>query len=833
MTLVDFNTKSEHVFLLDFRRALSSERTARHYVAMFGMHVSTTYLSGLFRKHTETLLRLVSVKQRNEARLKNVFNQVCRTQMKSLRQVYDTNGLRGTDKELDMRIKSMEASTSPASTSTEDDSEDSDYNAEEGSGDECQQLTDAQQARNMLMIVLGAKHGRSPDTRGMSTQGKQFFELLKKRSGKTGQSDDKYFSSLAEAEKSSLISELSNIADGVVAEPLMFRVLSSNIPSHMKNEILNRMDSGRDHENQKYTTWLDGLLRLPIGKYAASLYSDPKLKTDPKAACAFLDNAKKTLDEAVYGHDTAKHKLMQYISQLIQNDKSDGLVLGIQGPYGNGKTTLIEKGVSKVMGLPFVAIPLGGATDSSFLNGHGFTYEGSVWGQIANVLMSAKVSNPIIYLDELDKISDTPKGREVADQLVHLVDPSQNKHFQDRYFHGLDIDLSRVTWVFSYNDASRIHPVLRDRITEVNTKGFTPPEKLQIANRFLIPNIKKDVGITNTKLTIADSVLEHIITRYTFEGGVRKFKECLFDIVRDINMDGLRGELTVPNKRRRRDTTEASYTYDVTIKSLREKFLKHLNEITTDVVHAKPEVGRINGLYACSNDMGGITPIETQLVPSDVTFGLALTGNLGKVMKESAEVAKTLAWRYLTPERQAHWYATWKEGKSSVHIHCPEGAMSKDGPSAGTALTTCLLSMLTGNAVRNDVAITGEINLSGTVMPIGGLRSKLFGAKAAKCKLALFPKENLQDYNKIVQECPHLFDDSFKAVAIGHLEEALAYLLVSHEHIILTPKSIMVDAASKKSIGDATEALKMNRTSANTSSYNLRGNRKRGRVPPS
>jgi len=637
-------------------------------------------------------------------------------------------------------------------------------------------LNDNLKARhNMFIMVMRSKQTPSEN---LSDEGKKFFELLKKRSKTT--SNDKYFDSLDHTKQTALVDELTVLSEEISSEPLMYKVLNSKLPIIMKNEILNRIENGREHEQQKYTTWLDGLLRLPLGINIDPSYCSPKIKSDTSIASAYLDNAKKQLDKAVYGHSDAKHKLLQFISQRIKNNDSKGLVLGIQGPYGNGKTTMIEKGVSKVMGLPFVAIPLGGASDASFLNGHGFTYEGSVWGQIASVLMKAKSMNPIIYLDELDKISDTPKGREIVDQLVHMIDPSQNKHFQDRYFHGLDIDLTKVTWVFSYNDSSKIPAVLRDRITEVNTNGFTLNDKLQITNEFLIPSICKEVGLETTMFNISDDVIKHIINTYTFEGGVRKLKECLFDILRDINMDSLRGDITLPNKRRR---TKNAHVFEVNMDSLRTKFLKHRNEITIDVVHSKAEIGRINGLYACSNDMGGITPIETQLVPSDVTFGLSLTGNLGKVMKESAHVAKTLAWSKLTLERKAYWHKKWSEGKSSVHIHCPEGAMSKDGPSAGTALTLCIISMLTGNKIRNDVALTGEMNLSGDVLAIGGLRSKLYGAKAANCKFALFPKQNIQDYNKIKEECPDLFDEHFYAKPISHLHEALSDLLITTDHL--------------------------------------------------
>jgi endopeptidase La len=854
----NFIRESEALLLKDLKQAVRRTRAVTRLALTDVLQKSVVHehLSGLFDSNKKQLLRTLPVEVRGRTdKLVTTFTNACKNIVHTLQMTLDKSGTRSTTKLLERFIREREIPALAQSDDTDkddnddddeddddedDDDEDEDEDDDEDDACECecdpedeQAPTDQQRARNMLMIVLGGKNARMTDTRGLGAKARKFFELLKKRSS-AGMSDERYFATLTDEQKGGLLQELTAISDDCSVEPLLYRVLFSNIPSQMKNEILNRMENGRESEHQKYTTWLEALLRLPLGKCATPHYALPELKQNTHAATAFLDKAKLQLDEAVYGHGPAKHKLMQFISQRIQNSSSDGMVLGIQGPYGNGKTTLIEKGVSVVLGLPFVSIPLGGASDASFLNGHGFTYEGSVWGQIANVLMTSKVMNPIIYLDELDKISDTPRGREVADQLVHLVDPSQNKHFQDRYFHGLDIDLTKVTWVFSYNDASRIHPVLRDRITEVKTTGFTTLEKIKIANQFLLPGIVKEVGVSARQFSISDEVIEHIVTQYTFEGGVRKLKECLFDIVRDINMGSLRGDLTLANKRRRRTAAGeaaaagegalAGGCYDVTIDSLRRKFLKNLKEMTTDVVHNKPEVGHINGLYACANDMGGITPIETHLVPSDVTFGLALTGNLGKVMKESAEVAKTLAWRYLTPERQAHWFARWKEGKASVHVHCPEGAMSKDGPSAGTALTTCILSMLTGNEIRNDVAVTGEINLSGTVMPIGGLRSKLFGAKAAKCRLALFPKENMQDYDKIVEECPYLIDDSFRAVAIAHLDDALAELLVTRQHVVKRSTAAEEPSSKPKSGSKrpASEPVKMVKVTEPPCGYNLR-----------
>lgn len=543
---------------------------------------------------------------------------------------------------------------------------------------------------------------------------------------------------------------------------------------------------------------------------------------DVKDIRSFLNGARETLDEVVYGHGDAKDKLVEYIAQLTRQamnhhglargssgDKaaakpSKGLVLGIQGPFGNGKTTLIEKGVGKVLGLPFSAIPLGGASDGAFLQGHGFTYEGSTCGQIASTLMKTQCNNPIIYMDELDKVSGSYKGEEVINQLVHLTDPSQNSHYQDRYFGNIDFDLSQVTWVFSYNDRSRIPPVLRDRITEVQTTGFTLPQKQVIARQFLLPAICKEIGMP--EVSVPTDVAKHLIDRYTYEGGVRSIKKLLFEICRKLNVDDLCGKLTLdapvlPASKRRcvqaastansRTHSSQKATYCVSLAQALQ-YLQHKTPMVKERIHAAPAVGRINGLYASSGvDMGGVIPIETKFVPSDSVYGLSLTGNLGKVMRESGTVAKTLALESTDTETRCRWEERWKSVKESIHLHCPEGAVSKDGPSAGTALTVAMLSLLTGNAIRHDIGITGEINLFGEVMAIGGLRSKMYGAKSAGCRLVLYPKDNQKDYAKIARECPDLFEDGFVAIPVSTLSEVLPHVLTGSHGLVEPLKEVM------------------------------------------
>ena len=644
----------------------------------------------------------------------------------------------------------------------------------------------------ILRLPLGAGKAAARAREATTETGKEFWELMQSRTkaGKTG--EGAYFDDLAEAEQQTLIETVKRVNQEKSACPFLFRVLSSQMPHSVKNTVLTKYENSRsESQGQKYSQWVEALLNVPFGIHKEPKHLAKTVLSSPTAVQAFFAEAEATLNKAVYGHDEAKAKLVQFFAQLTRRamaptpangcKTANGLVLGIQGPPGNGKTTLIEKGVSEVLGLPFVSIPLGGATDASVLYGHSYTYEGSVWGQIADVLMKAKCMNPVIYLDELDKVSGTTKGNEIVHLLCNLTDPSQNHHFKDRYFGNIDIDLSKVTWVFSYNDRHAIHPVLKDRITEVQTKGFTLPQKQTIAKDFLVPSICEEIGMPLVEFP--QDVVAYLVDRHTYEGGVRKIKELLFEVCRNLNKDDLCGKVALGAMGRggRRKTTVTTPAFQVT-RAMVDEYLQHKIPMLKEKVHTTGVAGRINGLYASSGtDMGGIIPIETKLVPSDNVFGLVLTGNLGKVMKESGTVAKTLAVHCLTPALRKQWETRWKEVKESVHVHCPEGAVSKDGPSAGTALTVAMLSLLSNNPIRPDVALTGEMNLSGEVTAIGGLRSKLYGAKSAGCRLALFPKDNLPDFEKIARESPDLLDATFEARPVATLGEVVALVMDTYD----------------------------------------------------
>lgn len=320
--------------------------------------------------------------------------------------------------------------------------------------------------------------------------------------------------------------------------PYRFQILNSSLDMSTKSLIIERldqfymMDSG-DNEYHKLNRWLEGIMKVPFGKYSKPMVS---LNNNLDQVSQFLNTTKHHLDNAVYGHETVKTTILQSVAMMISNPKTRGKILALQGPPGNGKTTLIREGVAKAMGRPFAFIALGGATDSCMLEGHDFTYEGSQCGRIINILKECKTMDPVICFDELDKISETPKGEEIANLLCHLTDHSQNNQFHDKYYSGIDFDLSKATFIFSFNDISKVNPILLDRIKVIQTSGFKKADKVKIATDYLLKSICHDIGFPMEDLVITKEMVNHIIDNYTEEEGVRSLRRCLETIVEKINL---------------------------------------------------------------------------------------------------------------------------------------------------------------------------------------------------------------------------------------------------------------------------------------------------------
>jgi len=323
-------------------------------------------------------------------------------------------------------------------------------------------------------------------------------------------------------------------------KPYRLQLLEANIPPKFKAIVLQKLNvlkmmEPNDSEYYKLKNWVDGFMRVPYGIYKSlSVTLHDGIDTCHK----FINDAKNTLDDCVYGLDDAKLQILQMVGQWISNPSAMGTAIAIKGPMGTGKTTLVKEGISKILGREFAFIALGGTGDSSFLEGHGYTYEGSTWGKIVSILMECKCMNPVIYFDELDKLSDTAKGEEIAGILTHLTDTTQNNQYHDKYFAEVDFDLSKCLFIFSYNDESKVNPILRDRMYRIQTKGYEQKEKMIIARKHLLPKIREQVNFKEEDVVIPDNVLEYIIGNNFCkdEQGVRNLKRCLEIIHTKLNL---------------------------------------------------------------------------------------------------------------------------------------------------------------------------------------------------------------------------------------------------------------------------------------------------------
>ena len=416
-------------------------------------------------------------------------------------------------------------------------------------------------------------------------------------------------------------------------------------------------------------------------------------------------------------------------------------------------TSLAKRGLAKCLkdenGVerPFAFIAIGGSANGSTLEGHNYTYVGSTWGRIVDILIESKCMNPIIFIDELDKISRTENGKEIIGILTHLIDPTQNDTFQDKYFSGIDLDLSKVLFIFSYNDVDSIDKILLDRIHRIKFKNLAIEEKLVIANNYILPELYKKMGLENV-IDIDNIVIEYIITNYTQEPGVRKLKELLFEIIAEINLSELANI-----------SDNISYPLKITIEDVKYKYLKDRHEFKIKQIFNEHKIGVVSGLWANSYGQGGLLPIEAKYLPSSTFLDLKLTGMQGDVMKESMNVAKTVAWNLLSTKRQTELLEKFEKNKSfGIHIHVPEGATPKDGPSGGAAITTVIYSLLSDRKINRNFAMTGEICLQGRVTAIGGLDLKILGGIESGVTHFIYPKENDKDFKE--------FEENLKNKAI-------------------------------------------------------------------
>jgi ATP-dependent Lon protease len=348
--------------------------------------------------------------------------------------------------------------------------------------------------------------------------------------------------------------------------PLRFKVLNSNLSDKIKAIAISKLKnvSPLSSDSVKAQNYVENLCKIPIGIYKSLKVNAKDNKNVEKAILNFYN----ILNKNVYGHENTKDQLIRIIAQWIVNPTLKGNIIGIQGVPGSGKTHIMKNGLSKALNIPFCFIPLGGVEDSSYLTGHSYTYEGSIWGKIVDSLLKAECMNPIFYFDELDKVSDSRKGQEIINTLIHITDQTQNDHFVDKYFNDISLDISKSLIIFTYNNENLINPILRDRMIKIYVEGYKNNDKLVIAKNYLIPDLFKDFNFEKNELEFDDNILEYLIEKIEKEEGVRNLKRGLEKIISNMNLYKL--------LKKSKNSKELNLSEKIIVKKLIEKNIKYI-----------------------------------------------------------------------------------------------------------------------------------------------------------------------------------------------------------------------------------------------------------------
>ncbi len=510
-------------------------------------------------------------------------------------------------------------------------------------------------------------------------------------------------------------------------------------------------------------TYLDWVLEIPFGEIAKK-----SLK---------ISNVQEQLDADHFSLKKPKERIVEYFAvrelmelRGLKEKNRSGAILCFSGPPGVGKTSLANS-IATALKRPLIRIALGGLEDVNELRGHRRTYVGAMPGRITQGLIDAKKMNPVIVLDEIDKVSMSHRGDPTA-ALLEILDPEQNSEFRD-YYLNFNIDLSDVIFIATANDVAKIPGPLRDRMEFITVSSYTPQEKFEIANRYLIPQELKKHGLKNREVSITKPALKELIHGFTREAGVRNLRRKLADMSRKA----AREILEHPSKDK----------ISVTVKNLKDYFDKSVFEI--EKASKVPQIGVVNGLAWTA---GGGDVLKLESIRIKGKGNMQLTGSLGDVMKESGRIAFSVV-KTLIDTKKLHISkdnlplsikeedekieidASEVYKRYDLHIHVPDGATPKDGPSAGIAMVSVISSILSSKKIRQDVAMTGEVSLSGDVLPIGGLREKLIAAHKAEMTKALIPQKN---YDRDLEDIPNEVKESLEIVPVSRVEEVLKQILV-------------------------------------------------------
>jgi endopeptidase La len=543
--------------------------------------------------------------------------------------------------------------------------------------------------------------------------------------------------------------------------------INKNMPDNVKAHAMEKIEEMNNANNEyfKQLTFVKVLLNYPWSSDDDKFYS--QFSNSLPLSKKFLTKIENKLENLTYGHKEPKKLLLQIIAKWISNPSSSGTCFGLVGPPGVGKT-LLAKSISKALDIPFGQITLGGQNDGELLHGHGYTYSGAQPGLIVKKMVEMGQSRCILYFDELDKAT-TKHGNvnEIMSILIHLTDPNMNKNFQDRFFQGIDFPLDKVIIIFSYNDSSLIDPILLDRIKEINVEPYSIKDKINICKNFVLPEMKENIGIKKD-IVFSEDILRYLIENYTNEAGVRDIKRNIEKILLQLNLDSIFNRGLFKTKTKKLELQEKEVN-DILSKP----------KIEFKMIHNTHEIGIINGLYATTTGSGGITPIQIfKNYTSKNKFEIKLTGSQGDVMKESVQCSLTTALNFIKNNLSKFKIKNLDEYMeknflNGFHVHAPSTSTPKDGPSAGCAFTSAFISIITNNKIKNNIAMTGEIELTGDITKIGGLNYKLIGAKKAGIKKVFVPEENKDDIDEFKKNNPNFINKDFEIKLVTNIKELI------------------------------------------------------------
>ena len=559
-------------------------------------------------------------------------------------------------------------------------------------------------------------------------------------------------------EEMKVISEALGESDNPLeeAEEYKSKVSALKCSDDIKEKLLKecdklaKMPSG-SHEGTVERNYLDKCLEIPFGKYTKDSIN--------------LEKSRKILDKEHYGLDKVKERIVDSLAVYKRNPEFNCQILCLAGPPGVGKTSIV-KSLAKSMGRKYVRIALGGIHDEAEIRGHRKTYIGSMPGRIVEAVIKSGVMNPIILLDEIDKVGNDFKG-DPSSALLEALDPEQNNSFADHYIE-FPLDLSRVLFITTANDVSAIAGPLYDRMEVIELNSYTALEKFYIAKKHLVKKEMIKHSLTSKEFKISDDAINILIENYTREAGVRTLEKQIATLCRKATVS----------------LESGAKSFKVTDKNI-EKYLGK-KKFSDDLVSKEDQVGTVNGL-AWTSVGGTMLPIEVSVL--DGMGKIELTGNLGDVMKESAKTAVS----YIRSKASEYGIDEDFYKNKDIHIHAPEAAVPKDGPSAGLAITTAIVSELTGIAIKSNVAMTGEISLKGKALAIGGLKEKSMAAYKAGCDTVIIPQDNKKDLDEISDEVKQVID----FISVKNFDEVLPIALVSRpikkkevkENLIVTDKT--------------------------------------------